>query len=105
MPFLACLMLVLTNWSGMAHAAEASGGRIADIQFTVHLAGDGDEVPADGDNGLPHHHSICHGHDIGAPTSFLAPLLYVRELDVRCRRAPPTLVPADQSLLLRPPQA
>lgn len=97
-------MLVLTGWSGMAHAAEASGGRIADIEFTVHLAGDGDEVPADGDNGLPHHHSICHGHDTGAPTSVLAPLPYLRELDTRWQRTQPALVPADQGLLLRPPQ-
>lgn len=78
---------------------------MAGIEFTAHLAGDGDEVPADGDNSLPHHHSVCHGHDIGTPTGFFAQPLYARATDTRYRRAQPTLVPADQSLLLRPPQA
>lgn len=71
-PFLACLMLVLTGWSAMAHAAEATGGSIAGVAFSVHLPGDGDEVPADGDNALPHHHTICHAHDIGTPAATFA---------------------------------
>jgi hypothetical protein len=69
LPFLACLMVVLTSWSGMAHAAEAAGGNFGAVMFILHTQGDGDEVPADADKAVPHHHSICHGHDIGTPAS------------------------------------
>jgi hypothetical protein len=69
LPFLACLMVVLTSWSGMAHAAEAAGGNFGGVAFTLHSQGDGDEVPADADKAVPHHHSICHGHDVGTPAS------------------------------------
>ncbi|QCI78825.1 hypothetical protein E6W36_01975 [Hankyongella ginsenosidimutans] len=31
-----------------------------------HVDGDGDQVPADGDKGYPHHHGGCHGHHIEA---------------------------------------
>lgn len=67
LPLLACLMLVLTGFAGMVHAAEAAGGRMFGITLTVHAPGDGDEAPADSDNGLPHHHNSCHGHDVGTP--------------------------------------
>lgn len=61
-------MLMLTTLSGMAHAAEVVGGRIAGVALSVHTDGDSDEVPADADKGYPHHHSVCHGHDVGKPT-------------------------------------
>ena len=67
LPFLTCLMLVLTSFSGMAHAADLAGGNIAGVEFTIHAAGDIDEVPSDADKSVPHHHNYCHGHDIGAP--------------------------------------
>lgn len=65
LPLLACLMLALAGFSGMAHAAEVAGGSLSGVELVVHTPGDGDEVPADGDNGMPHHHSPCHGHDAG----------------------------------------
>lgn len=67
LPFLACLMLILISWSGMAHAGEATGGDTAGYDFSYHAPGDGDEVPGDGDSSLPHHHSACHSHDLGTP--------------------------------------
>ena len=67
LPFLTCLMLVLTSFSGMAHAADLAGGSIAGVEFTVHTAGDIDQVPSDSDKNVPHHHNYCHGHDVGAP--------------------------------------
>lgn len=69
LPLLACLMLVLTGFAGMAHAAEAAGGSVLGIELAIHAPGDGDEVPADSDNGLPHHHNACHGHDVGTPAT------------------------------------
>jgi hypothetical protein len=54
LPFFACLMLLLlTGWAGMAHAAEIAGGSIGGVELGVHAPGDGDEVPADGDNARP----------------------------------------------------
>jgi hypothetical protein len=105
LPFLACLMLVLTGWSGMAHAAEAAGGSMGGVEFTVHAPGDGDEVPADGDNALPHHHGICHGHDVGEPARTPSP-----SYDVTGGLIPPgmpdrMLVAADGHVALRPPKA
>lgn len=65
LPFIACLMLVLTGWSGVAHAGEVAGGAAAGLELAAHAPGDGDEVPADDDSALPHHHATCHGHDLG----------------------------------------
>jgi hypothetical protein len=62
LPLLACLMLVLTAWTGMAHAAELRGMETSDM--AVHVAGDGDEVPADADKAYPHHHANCHEHHL-----------------------------------------
>ncbi|WIW90432.1 hypothetical protein K3M67_20655 (plasmid) [Sphingobium sp. V4] len=73
LPLLACLMLVLTGLAGITHAAEAAGGSVLGIGLTIHAPGDGDEVPADGDNGLPHHHNACHGHDVGTPATACGP--------------------------------
>jgi len=99
-------MLVLTCWAGMTHAAEAAGGRIADFQVAVHAPGDGDEVPGDGDNALPHHHGSCHGHDIGAP--ILPPSAAFHCTTGRAPQAMAddrVLIAAEGSVALRPPQA
>lgn len=63
-PFLACLMLVVATWTGMAHAAEARGIEAGEVDIAAHIAGDGDEVPADADKGYPHHHATCHEHHV-----------------------------------------
>ena len=63
-PFLTCLMLVLTTWAGMAHAAEAGGVEMSRTELAAHASGDGDEVPADADKGYPHHHASCHEHHV-----------------------------------------
>src|SRR3546814_4100455 len=61
LPLLTCLMLVLTSFSGMAHAADLAGGSIAGVEFTIHTDGDIDQVPSDSDKNVPHHHNYCHG--------------------------------------------
>lgn len=105
MPFLACLMVLLVNWSAMAHVAEESGGRLAGLEFVAHAPGDGDEVPTDSDNGLPHHHSICHGHDAGAPQVEVAEPGYACAASLRGAPVLFVLTPSDQNVALRPPQA
>ena len=68
LPLLACLMLVITGLTSVAHASEAPGGEVTAIELAAwHSAGDADEVPADPDRDSPHHHVICHGHDLAAP--------------------------------------
>jgi hypothetical protein len=105
LPFLACLMLVLTTWAGMAHAAEAGGVEMNRAEMAAHAPGDGDEVPADTDKGYPHHHASCHEHHANTPIveTTATPIL-----------AASTLPPADLSralsghvtdAALRPPQA
>ena len=105
LPFLTCLMLALTSFSGMAHAADLAGGSIAGVEFTIHTAGDRDEVPSDADKSVPHHHNYCHGHDIGAP----ARLTVERTLDLAESRPSvaiaATLDGRTDMVDLRPPQA
>jgi len=66
LPLLACLMLVLTTWAGMAHAAEAGDVEMSRTDAAP-APGDGDEVPADADKGCPHHHASCHEHPVNKP--------------------------------------
>src|SRR3546814_15872331 len=67
LPLLTCLMLVLTSFSAMAHAADLAGGSIAGVAFTIHTDGDIDQVPSASDRYVPHHPNYCHGHAIGSP--------------------------------------
>ncbi|MCW2395789.1 hypothetical protein [Sphingobium sp. B8D3C] len=105
LPLLACLMLVLSGFAGMAHAAEAVGGSVLGAELTVHAPGDGDEVPADSDNGLPHHHNPCHGHHVGTPATIIGSQasLVTNDPEQRHLRAP--LPDGRGGVLPRPPQA
>lgn len=68
LPFLACLMLAITSLTAVAHASEAPDGGVSSVEMAAwHSPGDADEVPGDPDQDTPHHHSICHGHDLAAP--------------------------------------
>lgn len=105
LPFMACLMVILTSWSGLAHAAEAAGGTFGAVAFTLHAPGDGDEVPADADQAAPHHHSICHGHDLGTPAVAHGPWLMAYSA-VPERFARSTVLAGTQAgVRLRPPRA
>lgn len=76
LPFIACLMLVVTGLTSVAHATEMTPDlSVSAVELaTCHAPGDVDEVPADSDRGYPHHHSICHGHDVAPPVKTLAAL-------------------------------
>ncbi len=106
LPLLACLMLVLTGWTSMAHAAEPIGCvETASADLATHGAGDTDEVPADDGKGYPHHHGTCHGHTITAPT---APAGALHAIDRRARlfvAANRPLSSSGADPALRPPQA
>jgi len=77
LPLLACLMLMLTTMSGMAHAADVAGGSITGVELSAHTDGDSDEVPSDSDKGYPHHHTVCHGHEVGKPMQAGAAWAYI----------------------------
>lgn len=105
LPFIACLMVVLTSWSGMTHAAEAAGGNFGAIAFTLHAQGDGDEVPADADKSVPHHHSVCHGQDVGTPVSEPSARLLGDAVVPLPLAHTGALAGTDGLVRLRPPQA
>jgi hypothetical protein len=105
LPFFACLMLLLTGWAGMAHAAEIAGGSIGGVELSVHAPGDGDEVPADGDNALPHHHASCHGHDAGTPAPVYASAVLAPDVKVRPDLVVKALAGVQGTVLPRPPRA
>ncbi|AUW59359.1 hypothetical protein C1T17_15955 [Sphingobium sp. SCG-1] len=62
--FLAMMGLFFALGAGaLAHAKEGFGCQSAGTSLSAgHSDGDSDEVPADADNGMPHHHGGCHGH-------------------------------------------
>ena len=106
LPFLACLMLVLTGWTGIAHAAEGVACIEApQANAAMEMAGDCDEVPADADKAYPHHHGGCHGHHVGVPiaSDSTGPASSVRVTASVWRNAPKAPVASDPAL--RPPQA
>ena len=106
LPFFACLMLVLTSWSGVAHATEIAGSvEASSSEMFAHVDGDGDQVPADADKGYPHHHASCHGHDVGTPFSGHMTVLTVMAENTFGVRTFPAVAPHDNEQALRPPQA
>jgi len=104
-PFLACLMLVLTTWAGMAHAAETGGVEMSMIELAAHAPGDGDEVPADADKGYPHHHASCHEHHVNTPIVRTTIDATVAASTVRPAVLSRALSEHDGEAALRPPQA
>jgi len=96
-----CLFVGMVGGS-IAHAAE-TGGEPSSATAWLHVAGDADEVPADADKNTPHHHDLCHGHDLATP---------MKACDAqRVLRASEASIPAPDNLparapgtsLLRPP--
>ncbi|MDB5686273.1 MAG: hypothetical protein JWR77_862 [Rhizorhabdus sp.] len=58
-------LFVAMMGGAMVHAAETpGGGEVTAATSWQHSDGDHDQVPADADKDYPHHHAICHGHDL-----------------------------------------
>ena len=72
-----CLISSLMAGS-LAHASEAAGTtEVSAATAWLHVDGDHDQVPADADKNYPHHHNVCHGHDLAAAAKApAAPLAY-----------------------------
>lgn len=105
---IAGLMLVLTLWTGLsvsaAHATEIGCNELS-AGAEGHMAGDGDEVPGDADNPLPHHHGGCHNHHLSVPAIVgLATILPISRTAQRIDPATePDAIPGVRDL--RPPIA
>ena len=103
-PFFACLMIVLTLWSGSAAHASEQVGPVA-VEAAAHFEGDRDQVPADEHQPVPHHHAACHADNVSLP----AELPPVRSEPVNkalvAMRASQGLPEAPPGATLRPPIA
>ncbi len=106
LPFIASVMLVLTTWVGVAHAAEV-GGCIETSQYEAdaHVDGDGDQVGADADAGYPHHHGGCHAHHMRAPDADTLAGATGPARSTLASVADTPLVGRHADTALRPPQA
>ncbi len=65
---LLALLAVALTASSAAHAREALGSATISCSGETHADGDGDQVPGDADQGVPHHHGNCHGHAVALRT-------------------------------------
>ncbi|WP_264940228.1 hypothetical protein [Sphingomonas caeni] len=55
-----------------AHAQESYRTAELPCCAAAHAEGDGDQVPADSDQPVPHHHGACHGHSLSTPVAAAA---------------------------------
>ena len=64
----ALMLLTSVGVSTMAHAAEPFGctDMVASAATPDHVDCGMVQVPADADKGYPHHHGVCHDHQIAA---------------------------------------
>jgi hypothetical protein len=104
------LVLTLCLFAGLAtgavsHAAEIGGhDEVVAVDGGPHADGDHDRAPAGADKDIPHHHSLCHGHDLTSAMRACAPVTFTRMALPRpaASSAPPGAAPA---FPLRPPIA
>ncbi|MGU3314044.1 hypothetical protein ACLBWH_00720 [Sphingomonas sp. M6A6_1c] len=106
LPFLACLMLVLTGWSGMVHAAETvTCMEMPHAMAGMHVADSCDQPANDARKGFPAHHAACHGHHVATPA--IGDVRFERVLisPTFTRVALPDVPQRWTNRTLRPPQA
>jgi hypothetical protein len=103
----ACLAVFLSFGMGsIAHEMEPVACLDANSAAEAgHNNGDGDEVPADGDKGYPHHHGNCHGHHVAAPMAEADPLGQNLAGSMIRPKLATALATAADDPALRPPQA
>ncbi|MGN7999685.1 hypothetical protein [Sphingomonas sp. 22176] len=70
------LFAVALTTSGAVHAREAPSNTSIACGGEAHADGDNDQVPADADQDMPHHHGGCHGHAVALEATPSAPILH-----------------------------
>ena len=101
---LLCLLASSLVATATVHAQESAPTAEISCSGTAH-AEDGDQMPADADQGLPHHHGTCHGHAFAVDS--LANVLAVPLLSSLRPIPQPGADPALRAIdpALRPPRA
>lgn len=98
---LACSLVVTAT----VHAREALGVSAMSCSGEAHAEGDGDQVPADTDQGVPHHHGTCHGHAFALETDAQSAVQRQRPSSQIFARHGQSLVSLSLDPALRPPRA
>ena len=99
------ILTVLAGGQATAHVLEPIAViSSAEAAFMGHRAGDADEVAADGDQDVPHHHAACHDHGIGLAVAADHAPRAVATARAPHRGAYAALATADPNALLRPPR-
>jgi hypothetical protein len=108
MAFFAFLALVISMGTGaVAHAVEALAcvDIVESVSSLGHMAGDGDQVPADAEKGYPHHHGGCSGHGVAEPAAEPRIVTPFGSVSSPLAERSEGLTPRTVATLLRPPQA
>ena len=98
---LACSLVVTAT----VHAREALGMSAMSCSGEAHAEGDGDQVPADTDQGVPHHHGTCHGHAFALETDAQSAVQRQRPSSQIFARRGQSLASLSVDPALRPPRA
>ena len=96
----ACMVLTTT-----AHAQESYSFADMSCSGAQHADGDTDQVPADSDQPLPHHHGICHGHNLTMLPASTDPLPMAAARDARNGLEASPLSPLTVAPAIEPPRA
>lgn len=101
------MLLTSLGVSTIAHAGEPLG--CTDMMVSTAAPEHADcgmvQVPADADKGYPHHHGVCHGHEVAATfDDALNPLLGRRSNQLGMT-AIPRLVSVKSGTTIKPPEA
>ncbi len=87
------------------HAREAMGLPTISCSGEAHADGDRDQVPADADQGIPHHHGTCHGHAFALEADAQAAVQRQRLSSQVFARRGRSLASLSVDPALRPPRA
>jgi hypothetical protein len=101
---LIALFAVALTASVTVHAREVPGSAAIACSGEAHADGDSDQVPADADQGMPHHHGGCHGHTVALEAGASAPALHSRLADRAVASRASSLASLLVDPALRPPR-
>jgi hypothetical protein len=100
-----CMMTMSLFAASMVHANEDLACMdSSSTQILGHVDGDGDQVPADSDNGYPHHHGACHGHQVTPQSDNDGPVVSLASQALPSPGKSYLLPAATVDPALRPPQ-
>ena len=66
---LQCLLASSLVLTATLHAQESYGVTDTNCAAPSHVGEKAEQIPADSDQPVPHHHGTCHGHNLTAPVA------------------------------------